>query len=162
MVNAKKRKQPAGVVVSRAFKASRHRVFRAWTEPELLMKWFVDSDGEISACRMDLREGGEYRLEGTVGDKPWAIWGKYLEVAASREARLHLAVGQRSRARGAQGDTVVTVEFRDRGAETELVVTHERFATARARDEHAEGWKGCLDRLGPARAKRRSVMMSFE
>ena len=45
------------IVVSRALKASRHRVFRAWTEPELLMKWFVESDGEISACRMDLREG---------------------------------------------------------------------------------------------------------
>ncbi len=135
------------VVVSRAFTASRHRVFRAWTEPELLMKWFVDSDGEISACRMDLRAGGEYRLEGTVGDKPWAIWGTYLEVRPPEKLVYTWQWDNDPTLGEPQGDTVVTVEFRDRGAETELVVTHERFATAKARDEHGEGWKGCLDRL---------------
>ena len=112
------------------------------------MKWFVESDGQISACRMDLREGGEYRLEGTVGDKPWAIWGRYLEVRPS-EKLVYTWQWDNDPALGEpQGDdTIVTVEFRDRGAETELVVTHERFVTVRARDEHAEGWEGCLDRL---------------
>jgi uncharacterized protein YndB with AHSA1/START domain len=45
------------------------------------------------------------------------------------------------------GDTQVTIEFRDLGKETELALTHERFANARAREEHAEGWESCLDRL---------------
>lgn len=46
-----------------------------------------------------------------------------------------------------RGDTVVTVEFRDLGKETELVLTHECFATAEARHEHNTGWNECLDRL---------------
>ena len=69
------------VVVSRAFKASRHRVFRAWTDPELLMRWFIEPDGEMRVVTMDLRPGGAYRLEGKVGDRPWAIWGTYLPCA---------------------------------------------------------------------------------
>ena len=111
------------------------------------MKWFVDNDGEISACRLDLREGGAYRLEGTVGDKPWAIWGTYLEVRPPEKLVYTWQWDNDPTLGEPQGDTVVTVEFRDRGPETELVVTHERFATAKARDEHGEGWKGCLDRL---------------
>ena len=39
------------------------------------------------------------------------------------------------------------VEFHERGSETEVVVTHEGFATERARAEHNAGWIGCLDRL---------------
>ena len=39
-------------------------------------------------------------------------------------------------------------EFAERGGQTELVLTHERFASAEARDAHDKGWVGCLDRLG--------------
>ena len=49
---------------------------------------------------------------------------------------------------GIPRDTVVHFEFIERGAETELVVTHEGFANERARAEHNAGWIGCLDRLG--------------
>ena len=66
--------------VTRTFKASRQRVFRAWTEPELMMRWFVEGDGNMSVCDIDLREGGQYRLEGEMGGKRWRIWGSYLEV----------------------------------------------------------------------------------
>ena len=48
--------------------------------PKLMMRWFVEADGEMSVCQIDLREGGHYRLEGAVGGRKWAIWGTYLEV----------------------------------------------------------------------------------
>lgn len=35
----------------------------------------------------------------------------------------------------------------DRGAATELVLTHQRFAEQAQRDEHLKGWTGCLERL---------------
>ena len=53
------------LTVTRTFQASRQRVFRAWTDPELMMRWFVDDDGEMTVCEIDLREGGSYRFEGT-------------------------------------------------------------------------------------------------
>jgi len=45
------------------------------------------------------------------------------------------------------GDTLVTIELFDRGGKTEVVLTHEKFPSDAARDEHNKGWAGCLDRL---------------
>ena len=39
------------------------------------------------------------------------------------------------------------MEFRESGADTEIVLTHDRFDSVRAREDHAEGWKTCLDRI---------------
>ncbi len=112
------------------------------------MRWFIEPDGEMRVAALDLRTGGHYRLEGTDGGKPWSIWGTYREVTPpsklvytwswDNDPALGDPIGE---------DTVVTVEFLDRGADTELVVTHERLATERARAEHDAGWIGCLDRL---------------
>ena len=45
------------------------------------------------------------------------------------------------------GETLVTVEFRDLGQSTEVILTHEFFPNKEARDRHKWGWNGCLDRL---------------
>ncbi|HWZ85237.1 MAG TPA: SRPBCC domain-containing protein [Thermoanaerobaculia bacterium] len=133
--------------VTRTFTASRQRVFRAWTEPELMMRWFVEGDMEMSVCEIDLREGGTYRLEGHMGDKRWSIWGAYKEVRPP-ERLVYTWTWKHDAGFGEpEGDTLVTVEFRERGKETELVLTHERFTSAQARKEHAGGWKSCLDRF---------------
>jgi uncharacterized protein YndB with AHSA1/START domain len=133
--------------VTRTIRASRQRVFRAWTEPELMMRWFVEGDGNMSVCEIDLREGGRYRLEGEMGGKRWRIWGSYLEVRPP-ERLVYTWTWKHDEGIGTtEGDTTVTVEFHDRGTETELVLTHERFASAAARDEHTQGWNSCLNRL---------------
>lgn len=133
--------------VTRTFRASRQRVFRAWTEPELMMRWFVEGDAEMTVCEIDLREGGSYRLEGHIGGKRWSIRGSYLEVRPP-ERLVYTWTWKHDPGIGVlEGDTRVTVEFRDRGAETELVLTHERFASAQARQEHSQGWNACLNRF---------------
>jgi len=48
---------------------------------------------------------------------------------------------------GSVTGTMVTVEFRDLGNETEVVLTHERFTDTEWRDKHNAGWNGCLVRL---------------
>jgi len=133
--------------VTRTLRASRQRVFRAWTEPELMMRWFVEGDAEMTACEIDLREGGRYRLEGHIAGKRWSIWGHYLEVRPP-ERLVYTWTWKHDPGIGtSEGDTRVTVEFHDRGADTELVLTHERFTSAAAREEHAQGWGSCLNRL---------------
>jgi uncharacterized protein YndB with AHSA1/START domain len=137
------------VRATRTIKASRHRVFRAWTDPELLMRWFIEPDDDMRVVELDLRAGGRYRLEGSVREKPWTIRGVYKEVTPpsrlvytwswQNDAMLGEPVGE---------DTLVTVDFRERGeSETEVVVTHERLATEKARSEHRAGWIECLERL---------------
>ena len=129
------------------FAASRQRVYRAWTEPELLMKWFVESEGRVDKCDVDLRPGGTYRIEGRMREKPWAIWGKYLEVKPGEKLVFTWAWEHDPGPWEKAGNTLVTVEFRELGKDTELTLTQERFATVKARDEHSMGWKGCFDRL---------------
>ena len=140
---------PPPVRVSRTLRASRHRVYRAWTDPELLMRWFIGpTDGEMFVRELDLRPGGRYALEGHIGDKPWRVEGRYVEVVPP-ERLVYTWSWQNDKLLGEpQGeDTLVTIEFRERGAETELVLTHERFATEQSRSEHNAGWLGCLDRF---------------
>ena len=46
-------------------------------------------------------------------------------------------------------ETLLTLEFNEVGDETELVLTHERFASTESRDRHAEGWTAVLTQLEP-------------
>ena len=43
-------------------------------------------------------------------------------------------------------ETLVTVEFRDLGGATEVVLTHARFASAEQRDRHVAGWTSTFDK----------------
>src|SRR6266850_888160 len=47
-------------------------------------------------------------------------------------------------------ETEVTVEFFARGNSTEVVLTHAVFGSAKDRDDHRQGWNGCLDLLAKA------------
>jgi uncharacterized protein YndB with AHSA1/START domain len=50
------------VKVTRAFKAPRALVYRAYTEPELVRRWMLGPPGwSMPVCEMDLRPGGTYR-----------------------------------------------------------------------------------------------------
>ena len=42
-------------------------------------------------------------------------------------------------------ETLVTVEFRDMGESTEVLLVHERFPSADVRDAHQQGWTSMLD-----------------
>jgi len=46
--------------ITREFKAPRELVWKAWTDPEVLMKWWGPADFTSPGCRMDLRVGGKY------------------------------------------------------------------------------------------------------
>jgi uncharacterized protein YndB with AHSA1/START domain len=49
------------VVVRRRFAAPCASVFRAFTEPELLRRWYCGSDWTFEVCEIDLRVGGHWR-----------------------------------------------------------------------------------------------------
>lgn len=141
---------PAGATLHlrRTFAAPRERVFRAWTSPEELKKWWGPHGYTTPTAEVDLRVGGKYRLgmkklpEGEV----FYLAGTYREVRPPEK----LVYSWRWEAEPEQGETLVTVEFLDRGGSTEVALTHERFPSEKMRDDHNRGWIGCLDRLGQA------------
>jgi uncharacterized protein YndB with AHSA1/START domain len=131
--------------VARTVAAPRETVFRAWTDPKELMRWWAGGPGMSPAlAEVDLRVGGRYRLgmRAPDGATEYVCTGVYREVQPpSRLVYTWTWEGQ------AGPETLVTVEFHDRGGATEIVLTHEGFADAASRDQHTAGWNGCLDSL---------------
>lgn len=129
--------------VRRTFKASREKVFRAWTRPEEMKYWCAPSAEYETSAEVDLRAGGSYRIEmkHTSGKVHTAV-GVYREVVEPEKL-----VYSWSWEDGSVEETQVTVEFIDVAGSTELVLTHEFFPNGEARDHHRQGWAGCLGRL---------------
>jgi uncharacterized protein YndB with AHSA1/START domain len=48
------------ILIRREFDAPRHLVYRAWTTPELVKRWWAGKRGEMTLAEIDLRVG-EYR-----------------------------------------------------------------------------------------------------
>jgi len=77
------RRSERELVAIRTFDAPARLVFEAWTRPELFRQWWVPKSAgmELVSCEMDVRVGGAYRLEFSVGGgRTMAFFGKYLEV----------------------------------------------------------------------------------
>lgn len=131
--------------VSRVIKADPDAVFRAWTEPEQLRQWSAPEGTTLQTAEVDLAVGGRYHLQmrSAEGQEHNAV-GTYREI--DRPHRLVYTWSWEEEEYDV-GETLVTVEFNDLGGSTEVVITHERFPTSQARDDHEQGWTSCLNRL---------------
>jgi len=49
------------ILITREFDAPRHLVYRAWTTPELVKRWWSGHRGEMTIAEIDLRVGGAWR-----------------------------------------------------------------------------------------------------
>jgi uncharacterized protein YndB with AHSA1/START domain len=49
------------ILITREFDAPRHLVYRAWTTPELVKRWWSGGYGEVTIAEIDLRVGGTWR-----------------------------------------------------------------------------------------------------
>ena len=49
------------ILITRKFDAPRHLVYKAWTTPELVKRWWNAKRGEVTIAEIDLRVGGRWR-----------------------------------------------------------------------------------------------------
>jgi uncharacterized protein YndB with AHSA1/START domain len=49
------------ILITRAFDAPRHLVYKAWTTPELIKCWWHAKRGQVTKAEVDLRVGGRWR-----------------------------------------------------------------------------------------------------
>lgn len=130
--------------ITRGYSCPREKVFRAWTDPEIMKRWFAPSDEfSVSEAEVDARISGRYRIVMRAPDGEYhRVGGVYRE--CSPPARLVFTWAWESTP---ERESLVTVEFKDLGKSTEVILTHERFADEEARDKHEQGWNGCIARL---------------
>jgi uncharacterized protein YndB with AHSA1/START domain len=128
----------------RTFQASRERVFRAWTTPEEMKRWKAPGDRTTPVVEVDLRVGGKYRVHMRSPDgSEVRLVGMYREVDPPKKL-VYTWVWETS---PEMGETLVTVEFLERGRMTEVVLKHELFPADEVRDLHEHGWSGSFDKL---------------
>ncbi len=69
------------ILVTREFNAPKHLIYRAWTEPELVKRWWTAKRGTMTVCDMDVRVGGTWRwVMVTPTDFEVAFSGEYFEL----------------------------------------------------------------------------------
>jgi len=142
--------------LTRVFDAPRELVFKAWTDGNQFKQWFgaaACNGSTLQSTKVDARVGGKYRLQVRSADGEYfTSTGIYREVK-SPELLVFTWQFEKDGSGGEYGEVespemLVTVEFKARGKQTELTLTHEKFASTESRDRHNEGWTRCLDSLG--------------
>jgi uncharacterized protein YndB with AHSA1/START domain len=69
------------ILIAREFDAPRHLVYRAWTTPEFIKRWWSACRGEVTVAEIDLRVGGRWRYAMVAhGDMEVAFHGEFREV----------------------------------------------------------------------------------
>ena len=135
------------LVIRRTYGAPPEQVFEAWTTPELAKQFLGPNEVKAAEVEMDVRVGGAYRIVMQMpdGDR-WIVGGVYREVR--RPDRLQMTWRWKEDDPSAERDTLLTLEFNPHGSGTELVLTHEQFASEESRASHAHGWEAILDAVG--------------
>lgn len=137
----------AAIRVDRVLPAPVERVWRAWTDPAELSRWWGRTEGlAMTCCEIDLRPGGAYRFVLRPAGQPDGpaeeALGTYLAVEPP-----HRLVFRWDWGNGLVRDTRVTVTFTAVAGGTRVSVLHERQPTEAVAKGHADGWTHMLSDL---------------
>lgn len=134
------------LVISRKYPVSRERVWQAWTDIDQMKAWLAPEGMTPGDIECDFRVGGAYRLTMVQPDGE-----KYIAKGVYREIRppelLSYTWTWEEDTPAEEHETLLTLEFKDLGTETELVLTHENLKSEESRQGHTDGWNSLLDKL---------------
>ncbi len=144
MEQAKLKEKPS-LTLSRHYPVAPEKVWRAWTDPEAVKRWWGPGPGEpVSLAELDVRVGGRFRIVfGGPDGKAHECAGVYREVMPNRKLVFTWTWPNSTPER----ESLVTITFRPAGKGTELVFLHEQLFDEKVRDDHKRGWSGSLDKL---------------
>lgn len=132
--------ETAALVVKRTLPFPPDTLFQAFSDPKIMSRWFFTWAGGSAEVANDFRKGGAFSIAMRPA-KGEAVphQGVYKEIVPGEKL---VFTWNSPYAK----DSVVTLLFRKVKDGTELTLTHEFLAEAQ-RQNHNEGWKGCLDNL---------------
>lgn len=133
------------IVLTREIAAPRTLLFRLWTEPEHLMRWWGPQTTTASSVSVDLREGGAWRhcILTAEGKEYWSH-GRYLEIVPPERLIFTFAW---EGADGKPGHQMkVTVELHELGEKTRLVFRKVELPDDTELKLQTGGWEQALDK----------------
>jgi uncharacterized protein YndB with AHSA1/START domain len=139
--------EDARVEIVRVIKATRQRVFDAFTRPEVLRQWFGSAEMTAIGAETDAHAGGAYGITmdpavlppGTSG---FSVKGRYVKVEP-----YDLLQFTWNAVWSPGEESMVTIALRDVEGGTEMRLVHEGFVTEVSCTSHGAGWKVGLDNM---------------
>ena len=127
------------LTINRVLNAPRALVFRAWTDPSHLVRWWGPEGFTIPECQMDVRVGGAWRtcMRSPDGNE-YRVRGVYREIV--KPERLVFTWAWEDENGQPKHETIVTVTFAERAGKTAMRMVHGVFESKKARDSHGWGW----------------------
>lgn len=147
-----------GMTISRIFDAPVEEVWRAWTVPERVMRWWGPKGFTSPVAKIDLREGGKYLLSMRSPDEEmfWStgVFRKivplkqlaYTDSFADEEG--NVVPGSYYGMDAFPDETHITLLFEELGAnKTKLTITQDGVPAGELFDASLAGWNESLDKL---------------
>jgi uncharacterized protein YndB with AHSA1/START domain len=137
--------------LERTFQAPAEAVFDAWTNEEVMRRWFHGQPGwETPVAEVDLRVGGAVRvvMRDPQKGEDHGGGGTYTEV--ERPTRLAFTWDWDWDDDGEE--SLIEIDFEESGGATTVRFTHSGLRDAESARDHEEGWNTCFDNLEAALA----------
>jgi uncharacterized protein YndB with AHSA1/START domain len=152
------------LVITRVFDAPRDLVWKAWTEPEHMKRWWGPQHFTAPVCKIDLRVGGTYLycMRSPEGQDYWGT-GVYREVVplerivytdsfadeqGNRVPASHYGMGG-----DWPSELLVTVTFEEHEGKTKFTLRHVGIPSGEMSDLTKSGWNESFDKLAEALTK---------
>ena len=106
------------ILITREFNAPGHLVYKAYTTPELIKRWWSGDRGEVTLAEVDLRVGGRWRyVMKANGGFEVGFHGEYREIVPNeRLVTTEIYEGM------PEGEAVVTHTFSEKDGRTTLTI----------------------------------------
>ena len=146
------------LTITRVFNAPRDLVWRAWTEPEFVKRWWGPRGFTSPVARIDLRVGGKYVncMRSPEGKEYWST-GVYQEIVeperivctdsfADEEGNV-VSASHYDMSPEFPLEMLLTVRFEEQDGKTKLTLTHIGFPSEEDIEGARAGWNESLDKL---------------
>jgi uncharacterized protein YndB with AHSA1/START domain len=108
------------ILITREFDAPKDLVYKAWTTPELVKRWWNAKRGEVTVAEIDLRVGGKWRYVMIADGLEVGFHGEYREIVPN-ERIVSTEVYEGAPPEGAEG-TLNTLTLSEADGRTTLTV----------------------------------------
>ena len=115
------------ILITREFDAPKHLVYKAWTTPELVRRWWHANRGEMTVAEIDFRVGGTWRYAMVTPDgMEVAFHGEYREIVPNeRLVTTEIYEGLPEGVSEEDASTLNTATFEEEDGRTSLTIVVE-------------------------------------
>jgi uncharacterized protein YndB with AHSA1/START domain len=146
------------LIITRIFDAPRELVWKAWTEPGHLMRWWGPKGYTSPVCEIDLKVGGKYLycMRSPEGKEFWST-GVYQEIVPPERLVMTDSFADKDgnvvpASHYGMGDDFplelqITLTFEEQDGKTKMTLRHVGFPAGQMKEMAGAGWNESFDKL---------------